>query len=64
MVPTRRKCRILEEMHETAQGLRRAGLISRRRMGEFEVLCDLEVPEMPARRIKALREGARDFRLS
>jgi putative transcriptional regulator len=43
---------------ETAIGLHGAGLISKRRMSEFEVLCHLEVAEMPPRKIKALREGA------
>lgn len=58
MATTRRKSRILEETRETAHGLHGAGLISKRRMGEFEALCHLEVPEMPPRKIKALREGA------
>lgn len=58
MATTRRKSRILEEMRETAQGLHGAGLISKRRMGEFEALCHLDVPEMPPQKIKALREGA------
>jgi putative transcriptional regulator len=55
---TRRKSRVLEDVRETAHGLHGAGLISKRRMGEFEALCHLEVPEMPPRKIKALREGA------
>lgn len=45
-------------MRETAQGLHGAGLISKRRMGEFEALCHLDVPEMPPQKIKSLREGA------
>ena len=55
---TRRKSRILEEMRETARGLHGAGLISKRRMGEFEALCHLEVGDMPPQKIKALRESA------
>lgn len=55
---TKRKSRILEEMHETARGLRDAGLISKRRMGEFEALCHLDVEEMPPKRIRLLRERA------
>jgi putative transcriptional regulator len=45
-------------MRDTAHGLHGAGLISKRRMGEFDALCHLEVPEMPPRKIKALRESA------
>ncbi|MCX7692108.1 DNA-binding transcriptional regulator [Tepidimonas taiwanensis] len=59
MATTQRKSRILDEMHETAQGLHRAGLISKRRMGEFDALCHLDVHEMPPQRIKSLREQAR-----
>jgi putative transcriptional regulator len=56
---TKRKSRILDEMHETVQGLHGAGLISKRRMGEFDALCRLDVHEMTPRKIKALREQAR-----
>lgn len=52
------KSRILEEMYETASGLHSAGLITARRMREFDVLCKIEVEEMPPQRIKALRENA------
>jgi putative transcriptional regulator len=45
-------------MHETARGLHRAGLISKRRMGEFDALCHLDVQEMTPKNIKALREQA------
>jgi len=58
MSMTKRKSRILEEMHETAHGLHGAGLISKRRMGEFEALCNLDVHEIPPQQIKALREKA------
>jgi len=34
------------------------GLISRRRMGEFDALFHLELHEMPPQKIKALREKA------
>jgi putative transcriptional regulator len=43
-------------VHETAAGLRKAGLISKRRMGEFDALCKLSVHEMSPAEIKALRE--------
>ncbi|TVR63972.1 MAG: DNA-binding transcriptional regulator [Candidatus Competibacteraceae bacterium] len=56
MATTKRKSRILDEMHETARGLHGAGLISKRRMGEFEALCHLDVHEMPPQKIKSLRE--------
>jgi len=46
-------------MHETAQGLHGAGLISKRRMLEFDVLRHLDVREMRPQQIKSLRERAR-----
>jgi putative transcriptional regulator len=52
------KSRILDEMHDTASGLHRAGLISKRRMAEFDSICRLDVHEMSAQQIKALREQA------
>jgi len=58
MATTKRNSRILSEMHETARGLQGAGLISKRRMGEFEALCHLDVHEIPPQQIKALREKA------
>ncbi len=59
MATTKRKSRILEEMHETASGLHAAGLIDKRRMREFDALCHLDVEEMPPQKIKSLREAAR-----
>ena len=50
--------RILQEVHETASGLHGAGLIDKRRMREFDVLCHLDVHEMPPENIKRLREEA------
>ena len=58
MATTKRKSRILGEMPETGYGLHGAGLISKRRMGEFEALCHLDVHDIPPRKIKALRESA------
>lgn len=46
MASTNRKSRILDEMHETARGLHGAGLNSKRRMGEFDALRHLGVPDM------------------
>lgn len=37
MATTKRKSRIVDEMHETVRGLHGAGLISKRRMGEFDM---------------------------
>ncbi len=51
MTTTKRKSRILDEMHETARGLHGAGLISKRRMGEFDALCHLDVHEMPPQQL-------------
>lgn len=58
MATTKRKSRLLDEVHESARGLQSAGLISKRRMSEFDALCHLDVHEMPPRKIKALREQA------
>ena len=56
MATAKSKSRILDEMRETARGLYSAGIISKRRMGEFEALCNLDVEEMPPKKIKSLRE--------
>ena len=58
MTTTKRKSRVLEEMHETARGLHPVGLIDKRRMREFDALCHLDIEEMPAKKIKSLREAA------
>ena len=58
MATKRRKSRILDEMHDTSRGLHRAGLISKRRMAEFDALRNLGVDEMPPRKIRSLREKA------
>ncbi|MBQ0831267.1 helix-turn-helix domain-containing protein [Marinobacter sp.] len=56
MTTTDHKSRILGEMHETALGLQTSGVISKRRMGEIEALCRLNVHAVPPEKIKALRE--------
>lgn len=56
MVTIKRNSRILGEMREMVRGLHDAGLISKRRMGEFEALSQLDVHEMPPQKIKALRK--------
>lgn len=56
MTTPKRRSRILDEMHETVQGLHDSGVISKSRLGEFAVLNNLAVHEMPPPQIKALRE--------
>ncbi len=51
MATTKRKSRILEEMHETARGLHTVGLIDKRRMREFDALHHLDIEEMPPKKI-------------
>lgn len=41
MTTKKRNSRILDEMHETARGLHGVRLISKRRMGDFEALCNI-----------------------
>lgn len=53
-----RKGRILAEVHETARGLLQAGLISKRRMHEYDALCHLDVDDLSAGKIKLIREKA------
>ena len=50
------KSRILDEVHESALGLRDSGLISTRRMLEFDALCNLQVKQISPIKIKQLRE--------
>ncbi len=49
----------LDEGHETEKGLHGAAVISKRRMGQFEALRGLGVHDMPPKKIKLVREGAR-----
>lgn len=56
MAPRNR--RILDEMSETIRGLQGAGLVSKRRMSEFEVFGNLAVRDISSGQIKALREKA------
>lgn len=58
MATANRKSRILQEVHEMALDLHEVGLIDKRRMGEFDALCHLDVEDMPPQKIKALRENA------
>jgi len=58
MTTTKRKSRILKEVHEMAGDLHEIGLIDKLRMREFDALCKLDVKEMPPHKIKRLREQA------
>ncbi len=55
---TKEKSRVLSEVLETAQGLQAAGVISKRRMAEFEALAHLQVLELGPEQIRELREQA------
>lgn len=59
MTTTKRKSRILQEVHEMASDLHDIGLIDKRRMREFDALCHLDIKDIPPEKIKALREKAR-----
>jgi putative transcriptional regulator len=53
---TKKDNRILEAVHETASDLHAAGLISKRRMKDYDALCLVPVPEYSSETIRALRE--------
>lgn len=55
---TRQKSRIIEETRETAAGIRRAGLISKRDMVKFDALCQLDIKPMSPAKIKLLRKNS------
>ena len=50
---------ILDAVHETARDLHAAGLITKRRMKEYDSLCLVPVPEYSSASIRALRERYR-----
>ncbi|MCE3251677.1 MAG: transcriptional regulator, family [Cellvibrio sp.] len=47
--------RLLNELQATTAGLHKAGVISARRMNEYETLRNLEVQDISPHQIKALR---------
>ncbi len=57
MATAKRKSRILEEMHETARGLHKIGLIDEQRIDEFDLLALVSV------RVKEAVEDTRKTRL-
>ena len=63
MSVTKRKSRILEEMHETARGLHTAELIDKRRMCEFDALCHLDVNENRRKASRHSGSGSASVRL-
>jgi len=50
----------MASVHETAEGLHRAGLMPKRTLREFDALCLTRVQPLPPRKIRQLRlrEGA------
>lgn len=58
MMIKKQNSRILKEVHETATGLRRAGVIGRREMMKFDALCHLNVKPMTPEKIKLLRRNS------
>lgn len=57
MKTLKQKSRVLEEVHEMANDLREVGLIDKRRMREFDALCNLHVAAMSPQKIKQVREN-------
>jgi len=55
MKTTKRNSRILKEVHEMASDLQEIGLIDKRRMREFDALCNLDIEDMPPQKIKQLK---------
>lgn len=54
-----KRSRILEAVHETAQDLRDASLVSDMTLREFDSLCLCPVPDYSANQIRAIRERYR-----
>jgi putative transcriptional regulator len=48
---------ILDTVHKTARGLRKAGLMDTKTMREFDAMCLLRVKEYTAAQIKRIRES-------
>lgn len=54
-----KKSRILSEMHETARGLARSGVLEQQTMREIDALCLAPVRTLSASQIRAIRNRAR-----
>jgi putative transcriptional regulator len=50
------RSRVLASVHETAEGLTAAGVMSKQTMREFDELCLTPVPSLTAKEIRKLRE--------
>lgn len=59
MATTELTSRLLDEVHETAAGLRKAGIISKHRLKEYEILCKTDDGQLPAPDIQQIRHQAR-----
>lgn len=55
MTAKRKKSRILKSVHKTAKGLHKIGLIDKRKMEKYDLLCLGPVPNYSPKEIKALR---------
>lgn len=53
-----KKSRILEAVHETAQGLYEAGIMDQVTMREFDLMCLPKIEKLEPQKIKAIRETA------
>lgn len=51
-----RQSAILEAVHESARGLHRIGLIDKKKMNKYDLLCLTEVPDYTPSKIKTLRK--------
>ena len=52
----KQKSKILDAVYETAEGLHKAGLIDKKRMNKYNLLCIREVPDYTPDQIKTLRK--------
>ena len=50
-----KKSRILETVHETAQGLYEAGVMDQVTMREFDLMCLPKIEKLEPQKIKAIR---------
>jgi len=51
-----KKSKILSTVHETAKALHKVGLIDKKAMDKYDILCIEAVPEYPPQKIRALRK--------
>jgi putative transcriptional regulator len=55
MVIKRKKSKILETVHEAAKDLHNMGLIDKKKMDKYNLLCTDPVPDYSPKKIKSLR---------